>query len=108
MPHHPYEVLAVVKSKSNPDKTYEIRRSHQDGKTYCTCLGWIFKARNGDGICKHIKEYMAAKPETPIVVMTHIDYENFKRALPQVAFKKVKNTAVHRQYGSLGEESEPL
>ena len=56
--NHPYEVLEVVKSESNPDKEYEIRKSHQDGKTYCTCPGWIFKARKGDGICKHIRAYM--------------------------------------------------
>lgn len=99
MPHHPYTVLIVVKSDSRPDVTYEIRQSHQDGKTYCTCPGWIFKARKGDGLCKHIKAYMANNAATPIIVMTHIDYENFKRALPQLAIKKVRNADVKRAYG---------
>ena len=99
MPAHPYEVLIVVKSESNPDKTYEIRKSHQDGKTYCTCPGWIFKARKGDGICKHIKAYQASNPTTKVVIMTHEDFENFRRALPTLAIKKVRDTDVKRVYG---------
>jgi len=107
MPQHPYTVLLVVKSESRPDVTYEIRESHQDGKTYCTCPSWIFKARKGDGICKHIAAYKLSNPATKVVVMSHTDYENFKRALPTLAIKRVKSTEVRRQYGSLGEESEP-
>jgi hypothetical protein len=96
---HPYKVLIVVRSESNPDKTYEIRTSHQDGKTYCTCPGWIFKARKGDGICKHIAAYRRSNPENQVVIMTSDDFENFRRAIPQLAIKRVKNTDVKRTYG---------
>jgi hypothetical protein len=89
---HPYEVLEVVRSKSNPDKTYEIRKSHQDGKTYCTCPGWIFKARKTEGgMCKHLLAYVghATKKGVKVVVMTakeflrgKIDYTPAKPAKP--------------------------
>ena len=68
MAGHPYEVLKQVESSSRPGKFYEIRKSHQDGKTYCTCPGWIFKARKGDGICKHIHEYMQEDNHVEVVV----------------------------------------
>lgn len=100
MPAHPYEVLKVVESDSRPGEFYEIRRSHQDGKTYCTCKGWIFKARKGDGVCKHIAAYQAEHHEEKIVVMTHSDYESFRRAIPQTAVKRMRNSGeVKRSYG---------
>lgn len=77
-----YEVLKVVNSSSNPNVTYEIRKSHQDGKTYCTCKGWIFKARKGDGICKHIAAYkaeLAAAGRTEEVVVYTL--EEFQQAM---------------------------
>jgi len=58
MSGHPYDVLDTVESSSSPGTFYEIRTSHRDGKTYCTCPGWIHKARKSDGICKHIAAYM--------------------------------------------------
>lgn len=103
--HH--DVLDTVESSSRPGKFYEIRKSHQDGKTYCTCPAWIFKARKGDGICKHIKAYKERHTETPILVMTHTDYENFRRTLPNLKAKKMRSSGVRRQYGGLGEESQP-
>lgn len=74
---HPYEVLHVAPSKSTPGVTYEIRKSHQNGKTYCTCPAWVFKARKGNGICKHIAEYM--KTGHVVVLMTMEDYLMAKR-----------------------------
>jgi hypothetical protein len=93
---HPYVVLKIVQSKSNPDKTYEIRESHQDGKTYCTCPGWIFKARKGDGICKHIAEYKAHNPNLKVVVMELADFLTIKRASLDLGGGKVGKMSVHR------------
>ena len=62
-----FDILEVVESASRPGKTYEIRKSKQDGKTYCTCPAWIFQARKGNGICKHIAAYIARVGETVVV-----------------------------------------
>lgn len=75
---HPYEVLKRVESSSSPGKFYEIRKSHQDGKTYCSCPSWIFQARKGDGICKHIAAYM--KEGFDVVVMNITEFLEVKRA----------------------------
>lgn len=96
---HPYEVLDKVESHSKPGKFYEIRKSHQDGKVYCTCPAWIFQARKGDGVCKHIAEWRRKNADKTIVVMTHSDYVEFKRALPTEALKRMKNTGVKRTLG---------
>ena len=98
---HPYEVLLVVQSKSNPDKVYEIRKSHQDGKTYCTCPGWIFKARKGDGICKHIAEYKLRNPNLQVVVMALADFLDIKRAAPDLEFKRVGKLDIKRGQGDI-------
>lgn len=99
MPAHPFEVLKVVESESRPGTTYEIRKSHQDGKTYCTCPAWVFKARKGNGVCKHLAAYQAEHHHETIVVMTHTDYENFRRATPEALKpKKLKDTQVKRSY----------
>lgn len=60
MRHIPAEVLERVESSSRAGVFYEIRKSHYDGKTYCTCPAWIFKARKGNGICKHLAVYLEA------------------------------------------------
>jgi hypothetical protein len=72
--------LDTVESSSHPGKFYEIRKSHQDGKTYCTCPGWIFKARKGDGVCKHIAAYM--KKGYKVVVYKLEEFLEVKRARP--------------------------
>ena len=48
----PYTLLTVVRSESG-SWNYEIRTSHQDGKTYCTCRGFTFHKR-----CKHMDAYL--------------------------------------------------
>ena len=73
-----YWVLAEYRSKSSPDKVHEVRTSKNDGKTYCSCLGWVFKARKGDGICKHIAAYMAKGHV--VVVMNLEEFLAVKRA----------------------------
>lgn len=94
-----YDVLLVVQSESHPDKHYEIRKSHRDGKVYCSCPAWVFKARKGDGICKHIRAYMDNHREQQVVVMTQAEFNEFRRAMPQLAVKKVRSTEVKRNYG---------
>jgi SWIM zinc finger len=46
-------VLATVASKSNANRTYEIRLG-KDEKVYCTCPAWKF---SGTGNCKHLREF---------------------------------------------------
>jgi hypothetical protein len=74
-------VLAVVPSSSRPDKSYEIRTSKNDGKTYCTCPGWIFKARKGDGLCKHLLAQKKAKPAEELVVYKWEEFVAVKRGI---------------------------
>jgi hypothetical protein len=47
------ELLQTIRSKSNPDKTYDIIRG-KDGVVYCTCWAWRINKT-----CKHLKEYHA-------------------------------------------------
>ena len=85
MSEHPYDVLDRVESSSTPGEFYEIRTSHRDGKTYCTCKGWIFKARKGDGVCKHIRKYLNKKnfkttEEAKLVIYKLDEFLAVKRA----------------------------
>jgi hypothetical protein len=48
-------VLDVVKSSSNPDRTYEIRLGADD-RVYCTCIGWRYHHH-----CKHLAEFREAR-----------------------------------------------
>jgi len=64
-------VLAVAPSKTNPNKTYEIRRG-ADGVVYCTCPAWRFqRLRKGETrTCKHLAAFFAkqlreAEPTLP-------------------------------------------
>jgi predicted nucleic acid-binding Zn finger protein len=75
-----YWVLAEVPSDSS-DQVYEIRTSKNDEKTYCTCKGWIFKARKGDGICKHIRRFKQEQPEQEVVVYKLDEFLAVKRTL---------------------------
>jgi len=68
-----YWVLAEMESSSSPGKVYEVRTSKNDSKTYCNCPGWIFKARKGDGICKHIAKYQKEKPVEEVIVIYKLD-----------------------------------
>jgi hypothetical protein len=91
-----YWVLEEAPSKSSPGKFHEVRMSKNDGKTYCTCLGWIFKARKGDGICKHIAAYM--KKGYEVVVYKIEEFIAVHRAQPVLdegAVKKKVN--IHRR-----------
>lgn len=54
------QVLQVVPSKSNPAKTYEIRRG-KDETVYCTCPAWKFQRLQAGGrTCKHLKSFFAS------------------------------------------------
>lgn len=82
MRHHiPAEVLKTYESSSS-DRVYEIRKSHQDGKVYCTCPGWIFQARKNGGLCKHLKMYMELlKAEDPVAVLNTYTAEEYNAVL---------------------------
>lgn len=75
-----YWVLARVPSSSSAE-VYELRTSKNDGKTYCTCKGWIFKARKGDGICKHIAGFKREQPAEQVIVYSFDEFIKVKRAI---------------------------
>ena len=56
-------VLAKVPSKSNPNKSYEIRLGG-DGVVYCTCRAWITNK-----FCKHLEEYHSKNAGIPTQIM---------------------------------------
>jgi len=75
-----FYVLADMPSESNPAKSYELRTSKRDGKTYCVCPAWIHKARKGDGICKHIAAFNRTVP-VPVVVYNFDEFVKVKRGI---------------------------
>jgi hypothetical protein len=75
-----YWVLARVPSSSS-DEVYELRTSKNDAKTYCTCKGWVFKARKGDGVCKHIAAFKKQKPQEQVTVYSFDEFVRVKRTL---------------------------
>lgn len=87
-----YWVLAEYESKSSPGKLYEVRTSQRDGKTYCTCRGWVAelnkqrwkKVKGGEACCCHIKEYRKQKPTETIVVMDFDSFVAVKRGISLV------------------------
>ena len=95
----PYDVLETVESSSRPGEFYEIRKSHRDGKTYCTCKGWIFKARKGDGICKHIADYIRRGAQ--VIVYKYEEFMELRRgekldATPAAEPKRAPKVNVNR------------
>jgi hypothetical protein len=65
-------VLAVAPSKTNPSKSYEIRRG-KDGVIYCTCPAWRYqRLKKGETrTCKHLaaffaRELSAAEPAAAV------------------------------------------
>lgn len=59
-------VLAVAPSKSDPSKSYEIRRG-KDGTIYCTCPAWRYQHLKGGETrtCKHLAEFFARNLSAP-------------------------------------------
>lgn len=54
-------ILAVVQSKTNPEKFYEIRKG-ADHNVYCTCPAWKYQRKQvATRTCKHIKSYAAGQ-----------------------------------------------
>lgn len=93
-----YWVLAVVPSSSG-NGSYELRTSKNDGKTYCTCLGWIHKARKGDGVCKHIAAFKKQKPAEAVTVYSFDEFVKVKRTLAIITDAEVSTaeTKVRRK-----------
>jgi predicted nucleic acid-binding Zn finger protein len=82
-----YWVLAEYESKSEPGKIYEVRTSMRDGKTYCTCRGWVCslnksKVTGGEALCKHIMLFRAAEPAEPIIIMDFESFAAVRRGIP--------------------------
>lgn len=92
-----YWVLAEYESKSEPGKMYEVRTSQRDGKTYCTCRGWVMalnktKVNGGEAECCHIKDFRSSgKATEPIVIMDFESFAAVKRGIPLNAGGKVGN-----------------
>jgi hypothetical protein len=82
MRHIPATVLHTFPA-SKGDAVWEVRRSNHDGKVYCTCPGWVFKARQTTGVCKHIAAYLAMlkkdRPGETISVYTWDEYQEVLR-----------------------------
>jgi hypothetical protein len=64
----PYELLSLIQSKDQT-QNYEIRRSLQDGVTYCTCKSWQFN-KETPKTCKHLKRYEQDLIANPVPMMT--------------------------------------
>jgi len=75
-----YWVLAEYPSKSSPGKVHEVRTSQRDGKTYCTCRGWIVALNAGHGICTHIRQYKS-RSRAEVVPMDKASFAEFKRGI---------------------------
>lgn len=55
------KVLAVVSSKTDESKKYEIRRG-KDQTVYCTCPAWRFqRVSTSSRTCKHLKSFFAGQ-----------------------------------------------
>ena len=83
-----YWVLAEYESRSSPGKFYEVRTSQRDGKTYCTCKGWVGalnKLRRigskADVMCCHIELFREQRPAETIAVMNFEDFVHVKRGI---------------------------
>lgn len=92
-------VLSEYKSKSNPAaKAYEVRTSKNDGKTYCTCRGWIVALNAGHSVCTHIRQFKAGKEAEPIELMDFESFAKVKRGLSLTTDAEVgSDTKVRRQ-----------
>jgi hypothetical protein len=101
-----YFIVDQYPSSSSPGKIHEVRTSKRDGKTYCSCRGWIVKlnqqkAGGGPAICTHIAQYMSKQKTTakPVEVIV-MDFESFasvKRGIAITSDAKVaSNVKVRR------------
>ena len=54
-------LLATAASKTNPEKSYEIRKG-ADGVIYCSCPSWKFqRLAAANRTCKHLKSFHAGQ-----------------------------------------------
>lgn len=88
-----YWVMAKYPSKSNPSKTNDIRVSKKLGSLYCSCvaccLSYHKEGSNGNADCKHLRDYLAKHPGGVMVVMNVVQYEEMRRAVPELMVKKL-------------------
>lgn len=54
------QVIKRCRSRSNPDRRYSIRQNKINGQLSCNCPGWIFKRKNQERSCKHIRKVLVS------------------------------------------------
>ena len=90
-------ILETVASESTPGKEYHIIQG-KDGKVYCDCPSWIFKARKSNGLCKHLVAYVARGNQ--VVVYGIEEFMTLKRSgklfVPDTEIKAPKIINVRR------------
>jgi hypothetical protein len=89
-------VLDEFESESAPGTFHQIRTSDADGRTYCTCQGWVGALNRmrklglkGEARCKHIEDYRRRPDARPMVIH---DFDSFASVRRGIHIKLTKKT----------------
>lgn len=86
-------VLAECESESSPGTIHQIRKSHADGKTHCTCTRFHIALRTGGKTCWHFAKYLSESTE-PVSVYKSV--EEFDRRLDLGSAELTASTEMRR------------